>query len=70
MLIPKDFRKQLRSIGHPYWFWYPIVDWAYGERYRFRDGVVAYLFDGEIVTLRKGITVVWRQDPASQVGGV
>lgn len=62
MLIPKHHRQLLRSIGHPHLVWYPIVDWALGERYKFKNGVVAYLFDGEIVTLRKGANILWRKE--------
>ena len=60
MLIPKHHRKLLRSIGHPHWFWFRIADWAYGERYKFRDGSIAYLFDGVITTIRRGGKILWR----------
>lgn len=59
MVIPKHHRRFLKSIGHPHWLWYPITNWAYGERYKFKNEVVAYLFDGEIVTLRRGATILW-----------
>ena len=59
MLIPKHHRQHLKSIGHSYWFWDRISDWAYGERYKFKNGVLAYLFDGEIVTLRRGAKILW-----------
>jgi hypothetical protein len=62
MLIPKHHRKFLRSIGFPHWFWYPIPQWAYGDRYKFKDGSVVYLFDGEIVTIRKNARILWRVD--------
>jgi hypothetical protein len=60
MLIPKIDRQFLRSIGHPHWFWNRINDWAYGERYKFRDGKIAYLYRGKIITIRKGGTILWR----------
>ena len=62
MLIPRHHRQFLRSIGHPHLFWYRIHDWAYGERYKFKNGEVIYLFDGEIITIRKGATVLWRKE--------
>lgn len=60
MLIPKHYRKRLRTLGHNHLFWHPIANWAYGERYKFKNGVVAYLLDGEIVTLRRGANVMWK----------
>ena len=60
MLIPKHHRQHLRAIGHPHWFWRHYPDWALGERYKFRDGTVAYLFEGKIITIRKGAKVLWR----------
>lgn len=60
MLIPKSDRQFLRSIGHPHWFWNRINDWAYGERYKFRDGKIAYLYRGKIITIRKGGMILWR----------
>jgi hypothetical protein len=60
MLIPKHHRKLLRSIGHPHLFWDRIENWGFGERYKFKNGVVAYLFDGEIVTLRRGANIIWK----------
>ena len=60
MLIPTHHRQHLKAIGHRHWFWYRIPDWAHGERYKFKNGVVAYLFDGEIVTLRCGANIIWK----------
>ena len=60
MLIPKHHRQRLTEIGHGYWFWYQISDWAFGERYKFKNGVIAYLYAGEIVSLRKGAKVIWK----------
>lgn len=62
MLIPKHHRQHLRSIGFPHWFWYNIPRWAYGDRYKFKDGSIAYLFDGAIVTIWKNTRVLWRAD--------
>jgi hypothetical protein len=62
MLIPKHHRQHLKAIGHRHWFWVRIPDWAHGERYKFRNGVVAYLFDGEIVTLRCGSNIIWKSE--------
>lgn len=62
MLIPKQHRKFLRSIGYPHWLWYPVSNWAWGERYKFKDGTIAYLFDGKIITIRKGALILWRTD--------
>jgi hypothetical protein len=62
MLIPKHHRKLLRSIGHPHLFWHQIRDWAFGKRYKFHNGVVAYLFDDEIITLRRGAKILWRKE--------
>ncbi len=62
MLIPKHHRKFLRSVGFPHLFWYDLPNWAYGDRYKFKDGSVAYLFDGEIVTIRKNARILWRKD--------
>ena len=62
MLIPKHHRQFLRSIGHHHWFWYPTHNWAYGKRYKFRNGVVVYLFDEEIITLRRGADLIWRKE--------
>lgn len=62
MLIPKIDRQFLRRIGHPHWFWNRIHDWAFGERYKFRDGSVAYLFEGKIITIRKGTKMLWRAE--------
>ena len=60
MLIPKFHRMRLKLIGYPHWFWFRIGNWAYGERYKFRDGTVAYLLDGEIITVRRGVKILWR----------
>ena len=62
MLIPKFHRQRLRSIGYPHLFWYRIDDWAYGERYKFRDGSVAYLMSGEIITVRRADKILWREE--------
>ena len=62
MLIPKQYRQMLKSIGHPHMFWIRTYDWACGERYKFKDGSMAYLVDGEIVTIRKGTRTLWRKD--------
>lgn len=62
MIIPKHHRQFLESIGHPHWLWYPTYDWAFGKRYKFIDGTVAYLFDGEIITLRKGVNALWTKE--------
>ncbi len=62
MLIPKHHRQQLRKIGLPHWFWFSISDWAFGERYKFRDGSIAYLDGDKIITIRKGDKVLWRGD--------
>ena len=61
MLIPTRQRRMLRSIGHPHWFWYQINDWAFGERYKFKNGDIVYLFKGEIVTLRRGTVALWNK---------
>lgn len=65
MLIPSNRRRLLRDIGHYHLFWYRIDDWAFGERYKFKNGVVAYLFDNEIVTLRRGATILWRREKSN-----
>jgi hypothetical protein len=62
MLIPKHHRQHLKAIGYRHWFWHRILDWALGERYKFRDGKVAYLFDGKIITIRRGATTLWRDE--------
>lgn len=59
MLIPKHHRQLLKSIGLPHLFWFSIPDWAFGERYKFRDGSIAYLYDGEIITIRQGSKRLW-----------
>lgn len=61
MLIPKHHRRYLRTIGHPRWFWNRTYDWAYGERYQFRDGSIAYVKNGLIVTIRRGSRILWRK---------
>ena len=67
MLIPKHHRQFLRAIGFPHLFWYNLPMWAYGDRYKFKDGSVAYLFDDEIVTIRKNARILWRKDYAEGV---
>lgn len=62
MLIPKHHRQHLKSLGYPHWFWYEIHDWAFGKRYKFRDGLVVYLFDDEIISLRRGAEIIWRKE--------
>ena len=62
MLIPKHYRKHLRAIGHHHWFWVRIPNWAFGERCRFRDASIAYLYGGEVITIRKGNRALWRKD--------
>ena len=62
MLIPKYHRQRLKAIGHPHWFWYRTYDWALGERYKFRGGKVAYLMDGEIISIRRGAKILWREE--------
>lgn len=62
MLIPKHHRQMLKHIEYPHMFWFRIDDWAFGNRYKFNDGTVAYLFDDEIITLRKGAKVLWRKE--------
>ena len=62
MLIPKHHRQLLRKIGLPHWFWFSIPDWAFGERYKFRDGSIAYLYGDKIITIRKDDKVLWRGD--------
>lgn len=64
MLIPKHHRKFLWSIGHPHLFWYDLPMWAWGDRYKFKDGSVAYLFEDEIITIRKNAEVLWRKENA------
>ena len=61
MVIPKHHRKFLRSIGFPHMFWFDLPKWAWGDRYKFSDGTIAYLFDGEIITIRKGARILWRK---------
>ena len=62
MLIPKHHRKSLRSIGFPHLFWYPKPQWAWGDRYKFKDGSVAYILDDEIISIRKNAKVIWRKE--------
>ena len=59
MLIPKHHRKLLRSVGHRRLFWHRIFPWAFGERYKFRDGSIAYLKNDEIITIRRGDRILW-----------
>ena len=62
MIIPDHYRRTLRAIGHPHWFWYQIGDWAFGERFKFKNGDIAYIFRGEIVTIRRGVTALWNKE--------
>ena len=62
MRIPKYHRQLLKSIGFPHWFWFPINDWAYGKRYKFTDGSIAYLRGDEIVTVRRADKILWRRE--------
>ena len=62
VLIPKHHRQMLKSIGHPHLLWYRIDNWACGERYKFRDGTIAYLMDGEIITVRRVYKILWRRE--------
>lgn len=59
MLIPRHYRKQLKAIDYRKWFWRRIWDWAYGERYKFRDGSIAYVKRGDIVSIRYGGYTIW-----------
>ncbi len=61
MLIPKHHRQFLRSIGRPHWFWEQAPDWAFGERYRLRDGSIAYIGNGDIITIRRGAKILWAE---------
>ena len=60
MLIPKHHRQHLKRIGYLHLFWVRTYDWAFGKRYKFRDGSVAYIEDDEIITIRKGSRTLWR----------
>ena len=62
MLIPKYHRRVLRKMGLHRWFWTRIHDWAYGERYKFQDCSIAYLMDGEIITIRRGDKILYRRE--------
>ena len=62
MLIPKFHRQRLKRIGFPHWFWSRIMNWACGERYKFRDGSIAYLLDDEIITIRRADKILWRRE--------
>ena len=62
MLIPKQHRQFLRVIGFPHMFCFDLPRWAGGDRYKFTDGTIAYLLDGEIITIRKGARILWRID--------
>jgi hypothetical protein len=62
MLIPKRHRQHLKSIGHRHWFWKRLPDWMLGERYKFRNGVMVYLLDDEIITLRRGAKFLWKSE--------
>lgn len=62
VLIPKHHRQMLKKAGFRYWLWFQIHHWAYGERYQFRDGSIAYLRDDEIITVRRGDKILWRRE--------
>ena len=62
MWIPKYHRQRLKRIGFPHWFWFRIDNWACGERYKFRDGSIAYLLDDEIITVRRADKILWREE--------
>lgn len=62
MLIPRHHRLTLKKACFRYWLWYQISNWAYGERYKFRDGNIAYLKDDEIITVRRGAKILWRRE--------
>ena len=62
MLIPKHHRQMLKKMGFRRLFWSRILNWAYGERYKFRDGSIAYLMDDEIITIRRGAKILWRRE--------
>ena len=62
MLIPKYHRQMLKKMGFHHWFWSRIFNWAYGERYMFRDGSIAYLMDDEIITIRRGDKILYRRE--------
>ena len=62
MKIPKNHKMRLKSIGHRHWFWKQIPNWAYGERYRFLNRDIAYLRNGEIITIRRGTNILWRKE--------
>ena len=61
MLIPKHYRQHLKTIGLKHWFWTRTYDWAFGERYLFRDRSIAYVKNDEIVTIRLGDRILWRK---------
>ena len=62
MIVPKHHRELLKSIGHPHWVWKRTWDWALGKRYRFRDGSIAYIYEDEIITIRRGDRVLYRKE--------
>ena len=62
MLIPIHHRKLLKSIGYTRWFWTRTFDWAFGERYRFRDGSIAYINHDEIISIVRADRVLWRKE--------
>lgn len=59
MIIPRHHRMRLNRIGQRHWFWQRIPDWAFGERYKFGNGDIAYLNAGEIITIRRKTRVLW-----------
>lgn len=61
-IIPRHHRKLLKYLGFRYWVWERAWDWAFGERYRFRDGSLAYVKNGEIITIRHGDRILWRKE--------
>lgn len=67
MLIPKHYRKQLKAIGIRKWSWDRIWDWAFGERYRFKDWSIAYVKNDEIITIRKGDRIIWKKADAPEI---
>ena len=61
-IIPRHHRKFLRSVGFRYWVWKRAWDWAFGKRYQFRDGSLAYVKNGEIITIRRGDKIIWKKE--------
>ena len=66
MLVPKHHRQFLKSIGHWHLLWYPVAGWAYGKRFKFKNGVVVYLHGDEIVSLRHRTDFIWRKEYVGQ----